>query len=161
MASNFNKAERYVKQGDEYKLLSYATSSESVKMTDGTDLQSKIDGIDDTLSDIDSTIDGKIADLVNSAPETIDTLGEIAQAIEENQEVVDALDSAITNKVDKATANTMVKDVYINETSGNLTVEKLNGSTKEIQIRSTGDTEELKKLGLTVVDGLLCMTYSN
>ena len=45
MASNFNKAERYVKQGDEYKLLSYATSSESVIMTDGTDLQTKMDSI--------------------------------------------------------------------------------------------------------------------
>lgn len=65
------------------------------------------------------------------------------------------------SKLDKSTANTMVKDVYINETSGNLTVEKLNGSTKEIQISSTGETEEIKSLGLTVVDGMLCVTYSN
>lgn len=54
MASNFNKAERYVKQGDEYKLLSYATSSESVEMTNGTDLQTKIDNID---AEIDTKID--------------------------------------------------------------------------------------------------------
>ena len=32
MAKNFQKAERYVKQGEEYKLLSYATSSKSVEM---------------------------------------------------------------------------------------------------------------------------------
>ena len=46
MSKDFNKAERYVKQGEEYKLLSYATSSESVEMTDGTDLQTKLDSID-------------------------------------------------------------------------------------------------------------------
>lgn len=51
MASKFNKAERYVKQDGEYKLLSYATSSESVEMTDGTDLQTKTDSIDKAISD--------------------------------------------------------------------------------------------------------------
>ena len=51
MASKFNKAERYVKQDGEYKLLSYATSSESVEMTDGTDLQTKADSIDKAISD--------------------------------------------------------------------------------------------------------------
>lgn len=51
MASKFNKAERYVKQDGEYKLLSYATSSESVDMTDGTDLQTKADSIDKAISD--------------------------------------------------------------------------------------------------------------
>ena len=42
-----------------------------------------------------------IADLVNSAPETLDTLGELAQAFSENKEVVEALNEAITNKADK------------------------------------------------------------
>lgn len=51
MANNFHKAERYVKQDGEYKLLSYATSSESVEMTDGTDLQTKADSIDKAISD--------------------------------------------------------------------------------------------------------------
>lgn len=46
-------------------------------------------------------VDGKIADLVNSAPTTLDTLGEIAAAIQDNEDVVGALNSAIGNKVDK------------------------------------------------------------
>lgn len=54
MASKFNKAERYVKQGDEYKLLSYATSSESVEMSDGTDLQTKMDNVD---TKVDTKVD--------------------------------------------------------------------------------------------------------
>ena len=45
--------------------------------------------------------DNKIADLVNSAPETLDTLGELAEAFEENAEVVEVLNEAITNKADK------------------------------------------------------------
>ena len=45
--------------------------------------------------------DTKIADLVNSAPETLDTLGELAAALEENQEVVDILNASIANKQNK------------------------------------------------------------
>ena len=46
-------------------------------------------------------VDTKIADLVNSAPEALDTLGELATAFEENQEVVDVLNASITNKQNK------------------------------------------------------------
>lgn len=43
-------------------------------------------------------VDTKVADLVNSAPETLDTLGELAIAFEENEEVVDVLNQAIVTK---------------------------------------------------------------
>ena len=46
-------------------------------------------------------VDTKISDLVNSAPDTLDTLGELATALEENQEVVDVLNASITNKQNK------------------------------------------------------------
>ena len=46
-------------------------------------------------------VDQKVADLVNSAPETLDTLGEVAKAIEENADVVEALNSAIGSKAGK------------------------------------------------------------
>ena len=45
-----------------------------------------------------SYVDERVAALVNSAPETLDTLGELATAFNENKEVVDALDAAITTK---------------------------------------------------------------
>jgi hypothetical protein len=41
-----------------------------------------------------------IANLVNSAPETLDTLGEIANALKENDNVVEALNNAISTKAD-------------------------------------------------------------
>lgn len=46
-------------------------------------------------------VDTKIADLVNNAPETLDTLKEVADAIEHNESVVDALNESIGKKVDK------------------------------------------------------------
>ena len=46
-------------------------------------------------------VDTKIADLVNSAPEALDTLGELAAAFGENKEVVDALNESIVNKQNK------------------------------------------------------------
>ncbi len=42
--------------------------------------------------------DLKIAELINGAPETMDTLKEIADAMEENQDVVEILNEAIGNK---------------------------------------------------------------
>ncbi len=53
------------------------------------------------LADAKSYTDGKISDLINSAPTTLDTLGEIATAMSENAAVVEALEAAIGNKVDK------------------------------------------------------------
>lgn len=45
--------------------------------------------------------DTKISDLVGSAPEMLDTLGELATAFEENADVVEVLNEAITTKADK------------------------------------------------------------
>jgi len=46
--------------------------------------------------------DQKIADLINGAPGTLDTLGEIAQAMQDNKDVVQALDQAIGTKASQA-----------------------------------------------------------
>lgn len=45
--------------------------------------------------------DRKIADLINGAPSTLDTLGEIADAMNDNRDVVDALNDAIGTKADR------------------------------------------------------------
>lgn len=46
--------------------------------------------------------DQKIAGLINGAPSTLDTLGEIAQAMANNAEVVDAIEAAIGSKANQA-----------------------------------------------------------
>lgn len=74
-------------------------------------------GDTNTLNSAKAYADEEIAKLVNSAPETLDTLGELATAFQENKDVVDALDGAITNKADKT-------DVLI-KTTQTLTDEEL------------------------------------
>ena len=48
--------------------------------------------------EITDYVDDEVAALVNSAPETLDTLGELAEAFQENKEVVDVLNEAIATK---------------------------------------------------------------
>ena len=49
----------------------------------------------------DTTVKAKIDALINGAPATLDTLQEIAAEIESNKSVVEAINAAIGNKVDK------------------------------------------------------------
>lgn len=59
--------------------------------------------------------DQKIADLIDGAPTTLDTLNEIAEAISENTNVVDALDAVIGGKASTSdlSAHTNNSDVHI------------------------------------------------
>lgn len=50
--------------------------------------------------------DKKIADLIGGAPETLDTLEEVATAIKENEDVVKALDAAIGKKANQSELDT-------------------------------------------------------
>lgn len=56
-------------------------------------------------------VDEQIANLVDSAPETMNTLGELAAALQENQEVVDILNQAITVKADKTYVEELVANI--------------------------------------------------
>ena len=55
--------------------------------------------------------DSEIADLINGAPTTLDTLKEIADAMAENQTVVEALNTAIGSKADKTDIPTKVSEL--------------------------------------------------
>jgi hypothetical protein len=56
-------------------------------------------------------VDEKITGLVDSAPETMNTLGALATALQENQEVVDVLNAAITNKADKTYVDELIANI--------------------------------------------------
>lgn len=66
------------------------------------------------LSSAKSYTDNKIAGLIGTADETMDTLGELADAIAENEDVVEVLNSAITNKVDKVSGKGLSTNDYTN-----------------------------------------------
>lgn len=53
-----------------------------------------------TNDQLDTKVNESIANLVDNAPETLDTLGELATAFKDNSDVVDVLNSAIGNKSD-------------------------------------------------------------
>lgn len=84
--------------------------------------------VDNVLTTAKSYTDTKVADLVGSAPQTLDTLQEVAQAIEENEDVVDALNSAIGNK-----ANQSDLDAYLPKdnpvATGSFSMGRKEGST--------------------------------
>ena len=59
-----------------------------------------------TNGEVSSLIDTKISALVDSAPEDLNTLKELATAIQGNQSTITAINNAITSKADKATTYT-------------------------------------------------------
>jgi hypothetical protein len=76
-------------------------------------------------------VDEAVAGLVGSAPETLNTLGELATAFNEHQEVVDALDAAITTKKKKDIIVTYVEGSHttVTHNSQDLYNEIMAGTT--------------------------------
>ena len=62
-------------------------------------------------------VDTKVANLVNSAPTTLDTLGEVATAIQNNATVVEALNSSIGNKANASDVTALTTRVSTAETN--------------------------------------------
>ena len=56
-------------------------------------------------------VEEQIAGLVDSAPDTLNTIGELAIALQENQEVVDILNQAITVKADKTYVDELIANI--------------------------------------------------
>lgn len=73
-----------------------------------------------------------ISNLVNGAPETLDTLKEIADALEENDDVVQALNEAIANKADKTEIPTV--------NNGTLTIQKNGTNVQTFSANQSGNT---------------------
>lgn len=71
----------------------------------------------ESLIEAKAYADTVVAALVNSAPETLDTLGELAIAFEENADMVATLDAAITNKAEQSDLEDLSDLVNINTTN--------------------------------------------
>lgn len=72
--------------------------------------------------------DKKIVDLVGGAPETLDTLKEVADALEANEDVVEALDAAIGTK-----ASTEALNAHINNQSNPHNVTKAQVGLENVE----------------------------
>ena len=75
-----------------------------------------------TMEQVQAAIDAEISALIDGAPETRDTLNELAECLATNEDAVAALNAAIGNKVDKVegkglSANDFT-DVLLNKLNG-------------------------------------------
>lgn len=82
--------------------------SDSTHTHTATEVGADVSGAaENALTESKTYTDTKIANLINGAPTTLDTLSEIATAMAENEDVVEALESAIGNKSDKTHTHTI------------------------------------------------------
>ena len=86
-------------------------------------------------------VDSEIADLINSAPEELDTLGEIAEVVSTNEDAVETLQ------------RDMVPEDYVQKQLGDYTSkdyfeEKMEELEESISTESMTDEDILKALGL-------------
>jgi hypothetical protein len=93
-------------------------------------------------------VDTELANLVNSAPETLDTLGEIATAMQENADVVETLNSAITTKADKVDLENYYNKIEIDsyEFISIADIDEICNAVTEGSLESTDVDELINKL---------------
>lgn len=90
---------------------------------------------DAALTEAKSYTDTKVADLVGSAPETLDTLEELSGALKDNADIVDVLNESIANKADSG------------HTHANLTIQA-NGTSLGTYNGSTAKTFNITPSGI-------------
>lgn len=97
----------------ETKLTELVNALDGKAAASHTHAQADVTGLEDALTArptteaMNTAISTAISDLIGGAPETYNTLKEIADYIEAHKEVVDALNAAIGNKADKSTVETL------------------------------------------------------
>ncbi len=76
-------------------------------------LQNSVNQNTEVINNLDTNkadktyVDEMVASLVNGAPETLDTLDELAAALKDNADIVEVLNGAIANKADGSTVSTL------------------------------------------------------
>ena len=95
---------------------SYNDLSDKPVIPDVSNLETKSDA-SAKLTEAKAYTDTKVADLVGTAPTTLDTLAEVATAIEENESVVEALNAAIGNKANASDLSAVATSGSYNDLS--------------------------------------------
>ena len=87
--------------------LGYDATNNILKIGDGVTDWNHLSGVNyDLILNLSKQYtDGVIENLIGTAPSTLDTIYELAEAIQESEDVIVALQTAITNKADKTLAS--------------------------------------------------------
>lgn len=104
--------------------------------------------IDDAYANSNAYTDQKIADLIGGAPETLDTLKEVADAIAESKDVEEALNSAIGKKANQTELDTHTENDTIHITS----TERENWNDANDKKHSHSNKSILDKITQTLLD---------
>ena len=101
---------------DKHSAQLYVGGADGTKILITADVTAQIEkSLETAKTYTDTTVTAKINDLIHGAPTTLDTLQEIADAIENNQSVVKALNDAIGSKVDKEEGKVLSDENYTSE----------------------------------------------
>lgn len=111
-----------------------------------------------TLQEAKSYTNTKISELVGQAPEALDTVYELAEAMQSNQGAVDALEAAIGNKVDKVSGKGLSTNDYTTTEKNKLAeiaskAEVNQNAFSNITIGETTITADSKTDNITIVAG--------
>lgn len=107
------------------------------------------DTAEGTLTSAKNYTNEKISDLINGAPETLDTLKEISDAMDDNKDVVDALEEAIGTR-----ATTTDLTAHTNDTGNPHKVTKTHVGLDKVENKSSADIRgELTKSDVTTALG--------
>ena len=132
------------------------TSAENVRV-DGTTLSAKLAELlaavetRPTGEDMDTAISQAISGLINGAPETYDTLKEIADYIAAHQEAADALNAAIGGKADAADLTAAVARIAALEAKKVAEADLADDLKAKVNAAAQGNHSHENK---TVLDGI-------
>lgn len=117
------------------------------------------DAINLALSQSNHYTDLKIADLINGAPETLDTLKELADALSENETFMEALNAAIGEKADQIELNGHINNSVIHVTNSNK--DSWNSAVEHISDNSNPHNVTKNDIGLSEVENKSSETIRN
>lgn len=139
MASEMSFSDVPVSNESTYQLANIQIGNDNWSILSETTLNTSINNL---KNDLTQYTDTKISNLINSAPETLDTLGEIATLLQDNDTMIDTLNAAIGTKANAS-------DVYTKNETDNKYIEK---STLAANMNTSNDAPRLVSARINGVD---------
>lgn len=118
ISDNWNSNNPILKSGE----FGYDITNNIVKIGDGVTTWKNLSccNYDDFINKAKSYTDSVIENLIGEAPSTLDTIYEIAQAIQNNQSIIESLNQSIANKVDKVSGKGLSTNDFSNDMKNKL-----------------------------------------
>lgn len=120
-----------------------AIEEDYLKQADKTELTNAISAAEAAAK---THADNAVAALVDGAPETLDTLKELAEALDNNADIVDALNEAIAKKADASALTALEGTVTQNKTDLDAAILALQNRATALETADAGFTSDIEEL---------------